>query len=302
MNYPILGLIVANVIWGAAAPIFKFALGNIPPFTLAFIRFFGAGLLLAPLAVVHRQRMRAQDWVNVVLAAFFGIAINISFFFLGLQRAPSINAPIIISSAPLLLFLFAVIFLKEKPASRVFLGMLIALVGDLIIILSPLWRAGQSLIFGEIQGNLFFLLAVIGIVLMPLFNKKVLGRVNIYQVTCLEFLIAAVIFFPLMINELQTWSFGQLTSVGWTGIIYGIFFSSSLAYFLFNYGTSRLNTQEIGLFFYVDPITALIIAVVLLHEYPTIYYGLGTLLVFLGIFIAERRLHYHPVHKLTSKK
>ena len=37
---PILALIITNVIWGAASPIFKLALTNIPPFTLAFIRFF----------------------------------------------------------------------------------------------------------------------------------------------------------------------------------------------------------------------------------------------------------------------
>ncbi|EKE12839.1 MAG: hypothetical protein ACD_13C00135G0001, partial [uncultured bacterium] len=42
----ILALIVANIIWGAASPIFKLSLQNIPPFTLAFLRFFLGSILL----------------------------------------------------------------------------------------------------------------------------------------------------------------------------------------------------------------------------------------------------------------
>ena len=42
----ILALVIANIIWGAASPIFKYALTDIPPFTLAFIRFFYPWLLL----------------------------------------------------------------------------------------------------------------------------------------------------------------------------------------------------------------------------------------------------------------
>lgn len=49
-NQAIIALIIANIIWGAASPIFKLALENIPPFTLAYIRFLGAALILAPFA------------------------------------------------------------------------------------------------------------------------------------------------------------------------------------------------------------------------------------------------------------
>ncbi|PIX68551.1 hypothetical protein COZ40_02690, partial [Candidatus Roizmanbacteria bacterium CG_4_10_14_3_um_filter_39_13] len=48
---PIVALIIANIIWGAACPIFKFALVNIPPFTIAFIRFFFAGIIFLPLVL-----------------------------------------------------------------------------------------------------------------------------------------------------------------------------------------------------------------------------------------------------------
>ena len=44
----ILAILIANIIWGAAPPVFKYALEGIPPFILAFIRFFSASLIFLP--------------------------------------------------------------------------------------------------------------------------------------------------------------------------------------------------------------------------------------------------------------
>lgn len=300
MNYPILALIITNVIWGAASPIFKFALGNIPPFTLAFIRFFLASFIFLPLVIKKWQKISFSDLFLACLAGFFGITVNIAFFFLGLLKAPSINAPIITSSAPIILFLFSVIFLKERPKRTVFLGMFIALIGTLTIILSPFLLDGKKFVLGQFSGNLFFVLAMLGMVLKPIFNKKTSVRINVYQITFIEFIFGALTFLPFMFGELQKWSFNQLDVRGLTGIIFGVFFSSALAYFLFNWGISKLPAQEVGIFYYIDPIIALLIAMPLLNEYPTIYYFFGAVLVFLGIFIAEKRLHYHPIHKIKK--
>src|SRR3989338_6900538 len=92
----ILALILANIIWGAASPIFKFSLQNIPPFTLAFIRFYGASLILLVMTYPY-LKIERKDWLKMVLLSFFGVTFNISFFFLGLKLAPSINAPFISS-------------------------------------------------------------------------------------------------------------------------------------------------------------------------------------------------------------
>jgi len=79
---PILALIITNLIWGAASPIFKFALQNIPPFTLAFIRFFSAGLIFIPFVFIYRQKVSWLDQIKILWIGFFGVTINIAFFFM----------------------------------------------------------------------------------------------------------------------------------------------------------------------------------------------------------------------------
>src|SRR3990167_10164129 len=150
---PVLALIIANIIWGGASPIFKFALTNIPPFTLAFIRFFFAGLIFLPLAISKWQRLTFRQWLEVLLVGFFGITINISFFFLGVVRTESINVPVIASSGPVFIYLLSIIFLKEKPKLKVLAGMTIALLGVLFIILSPLILDGKKFVIGAVEGN-----------------------------------------------------------------------------------------------------------------------------------------------------
>ncbi|OGK08893.1 hypothetical protein A2767_05095 [Candidatus Roizmanbacteria bacterium RIFCSPHIGHO2_01_FULL_35_10] len=297
---PILALIIANIIWVAASPIFKFALENIPPFTLAFIRFFFAAIILFPFVKGFDIKLSGKEWMELILGAIFGISINITFFFWGLQRSESINAPIIASSGPVFLYFLSIMFLKEKGQLKIFFGMIIALLGVMLIIFAPILFDGKIIASGELQGNIFFVLATIGAILHPLLQKNVIAKIGVFKISVLSFFIGAATFFPFMLNESRVWSINQLNIQGWTGIIFGVFLSSALAYSLFMYGISKIKMQEVGLFTYIDPIVAVLIAIPLLHEFPTIHFFIGSLLVFGGIYLAEGRIHWHPLHKLKG--
>ncbi len=297
---PVTALIIANIIWGAASPIFKFSLTNIPPYSLALIRFFFAGLLFIPfLKLGELKQMQKNDWLNVFLASFANAA-NVMFFFWGVDKTSSINVPIIASSAPLLLFVFSIIFLKEKPKLKVFVGMLIALAGVLIVIMMPFLQKGINS-FGELEGNLMIVVATIAAVIQPLLLKDVLKKVNALTVTFTMFLFSSFFFSVGVPFEFQHWSLNQLNIAGWTGIIFGVLLSSWLAYFLFFYGLSKIDAQEIGIFSYIDPVIAVLIAIPLLGEYPDFYFLLGSCFIFLGIFVAEKRIHWHPIWRLMRK-
>jgi len=302
---PVLALVIANIIWGAASPIFKFSLENIPPFTLAFIRFFFAGLILLPFVEHHWQKLDWKTLGIICLGAFFGITVNISFYFLALVRTASINAPIIASAQPLFLYLFAIFVLRERPRKRVLTGILLSFAGVMTIILSPFFMNGGTPLAAketEVLGNLFLVIATMGVIGNVLVFKKVLKQTNPFQVAFISFLFGSLTFLPFAMNELRTWSLASLNGHGWTGIIFGVFFSSALAYSLFIYGISKIEAEEVGIFTYIDPVVAVLLAIPLLNEYPTIFFYLGTMFVFVGILVAEGRIHYHPLHRLRRKK
>ena len=115
----IIALIIANIIWGASSPIFKWSLENVQPFTLAFLRFFIASLILWPFALPHIT-LKIKDIPKIILLAAIGITIHISLFFLGLKLTSSINVPIIGASAPIFLMIVAFLYLHEKPKRKDF--------------------------------------------------------------------------------------------------------------------------------------------------------------------------------------
>ncbi len=254
-----------------------------------------AALFLLPLSFKY-LKIQKSDWVNLFLIAFFGISINITFFFFGLLLAPSINAPIISSAAPVFIYLFSIFFLHEKNHPKVLLGTLVSLSGVIVIVIQPILNHG---IDTQIIGNIFFIVATMGTVLHSIIGKKVLDKYNPFAVTFWSFLIGSLTFFPLFIKEMVTLSpFATIDQRGILGLIFGILFSSTAAYTLYHWGMKQIEAQEIGVFFYIDPIIAAIIAIPLLGEQITGVFLFGSLLVFSGIFVAEGRLHYHPLHKL----
>ncbi|OGG14643.1 hypothetical protein A2773_02550 [Candidatus Gottesmanbacteria bacterium RIFCSPHIGHO2_01_FULL_39_10] len=296
-NKAILALITANLIWGAASPIFKLSLENISPFLLAFIRFLGAALILLPFAF-SKLNINKRDIPKLVLLSLFGITLNISFFFLGLKLSPSINAPIIASSGPVLLYIFSIFILKEKTHPKVLVGLLVSLLGVLIIVGQPIIENGFNV---AIIGNLFFLLATVGTVGHAIVSKSILDRYEAVTITFWSFIIGSITFLPFAFIEIVNYNpLPALDYRGILGIIFGIFLSSALAYLLYEWGIKKIEAQEVGIFTYIDPVIAIMIAVPLLGEVVTTIFLLGSILIFLGIAIAEGRLHYHPIHKLRS--
>jgi drug/metabolite transporter (DMT)-like permease len=297
----VLALIIANIIWGFASPIFKWSLTNITPFTLAFLRFFIASILFA---IMLRKKLHLPihdkgDLKLLVIHALTGITANITFFFLGLQLTLAMNVPVIASSQPIMVFLFAYFFLKEKFKFNKVLGMVIGTLGILVIVLEPIYYNG---IDGNALGNFLIVIATISGVIGMLTGRTIFQKYNPLVLMFWAFVISTISFLPPAIAETvqNPTMLASLDIRGIVGIIFGSVFSSAMAYGLYSYGLSKIQASEASLFIYIDPIAGTILSYFMLHEPITTPFLIGALFIFAGIFIAERRIHYHPFHRLGS--
>ncbi|MBU1326756.1 DMT family transporter [Patescibacteria group bacterium] len=294
-----IALIIANIIWGAAAPIFKLSLQNIPPFTLAFWRFFLGSLLLL---VIFRQKLRIniasrRDFFLLLGYALCGITGNIIFYFLGLRLTFAMNAPVIGSAQPIITLILALVFLREKFAWKKFIGMILGSMGVLVIIFEPLLEKG---VYGSILGNVFLTLAMLLAVAQTIFGKSALDRYSPLAFTFWAFIIGAASFTPLAFYEY--FKIPQLYQTldwrGFAGIGFGAVFSSAAAYTLYAWGLSKITASDTSVFSYIDPVVGTVLAFFLLKEPITPPFVVGSFLIFGGIFLAEGRLHYHPIRRL----
>jgi drug/metabolite transporter (DMT)-like permease len=173
----IFALILVNIIWGASFPIYKWTLEEIPPFTFVFIRFFIGAIILLPFAL-DKFKIEKNDILKIFAASFAGITLCISFLFMGLRLAPSINSSIIMSASPIILILAAIFYFHERPKRKVVFGTIVSLTGIMIIILRPLLENGINL---AILGNLLFLMAALGGIIHTLILEKIMKLIQLLQ-------------------------------------------------------------------------------------------------------------------------
>ncbi len=294
----ILCLIAANIIWGAAAPIFKWTLQDINPLTFAFLRFFLSALVILPFAY-KRLRIKREDIYTLVFLSVMGLAFRIAYNFYGLKFAPSINELVIASTAPVFLLIGAIALFHEKARKKLLLGMILSFVGVIVIVVEPVITSGIDISF---MGNIFFLVAMCLSVVYILLLKELAPKYHVITLLFWTFAIAAITLLPFAGFEIVRSNFEtDLSMKVLIGIAFAVFFSTVLAHFLNLYGVKYIKASEVGLFSYVDPFIGIAIAQPLLGEYITPHYLIGAVLVFAGIFIAENRLHYHPFHLLKTK-
>ena len=293
----ILALILANIIWGVASPIYKWSLVSISPLMLAFYRFL-IPLIILSFFYKKLQRVKINDLGFFILLGVLNCTFNVGLYLVGLAYAPSIDAPVIGSSGPIFVLIGSVLFLKDKITKKLLFGNLVGLTGVLFIVLQPV---SSTLEKHSILGNSLFIIATLAAAMATIISKKLSKKYNFLTITFWVFLVATISFFPIpLLTYLHHQSLFTFDTRSLVAVLFGGIGSSLLAYLLFYWGLHYIAASQTTAFNYVDPVAAIVIAIPLLHEYPNIIFITGTLLILGGIYIAEGRLHWHPLHKLLS--
>lgn len=294
LNSPIFLTAAAAIIWGATAPIMKLTLVEIPPFSLAFIRMTLASVIMI-FFVYKSLQINKVDRIHFFWAALTGVTLNLSFFFFGLKLTQAINASFLVASVPIFTILAAHFYLREKITFRLSAGAAVAFAGVAVIIGKPQFANGSA----QTLGNILLLFAAISWVSHEIIAKKLL---KIYKPSVVAFYtmaIGAATLLPLSLFELFTnpaWIQG-VSIKGMLGLLYGIFFASLIAYWAWQKGLSKLEAGKASFFFYLNPVSGVILSMLLLGEKVSPALLFGGAAIAAGVFLAESHRRSHPLHR-----
>lgn len=298
---PFIALILAHLIWGANFIVAKVTLQEFPPYSLAFMRFAFASLLLAPffLAETKKVRIKKEDLPKLVSIGVLIVTLNITFFFAGIIRTTAIHASVLTLIIPILSVILGWLLLKEVVNVINIIGILTGLLGALVIIgLPELFLGGFSAqsLFGDTLIILASVVFVFGVVLSREMSKKYSSLV----ITAIAFMIGTTTFAIPAYKEYLTnpaW-FSQITTLGFLGLMYMTFLSSISAYFLFEFGLSKTSVIKADLFQYIEPFIASFLAVTILKEKISVPFIVGAILIIAGVYLGTlAKEHHHRIHK-----
>jgi len=134
---PYVLLILATLLWGGNFVIGRAVSGDIPPLTLAFLRWCVAFVIFFPIAyrqLKYEWPMLKENWFIVIILSLTGVAAFNTLVYIGLHYTTSINASLMNSSTPIMIYILSFIFLKEKLSKFQLIGTILSLSGVAFII------------------------------------------------------------------------------------------------------------------------------------------------------------------------
>jgi drug/metabolite transporter (DMT)-like permease len=277
---------MAAGIWGGMYVASKYALNTIPPFTLLFIRYFLASLILLGWCRWKRIALtpRQDGWLLFQIG-FFGYFLSIASQFLGTRLSSAHMGAVITSLSPVFQSLFAILLLSERITLKQVLAIGISLIG--VFIITGVTRT-NSQAFNP--GNLYFLAAAGLWGYYSVLSKKAAERHQVIQITAWGILWATLFALPAAFTEIGSWdiraAFCSLPVLG--SVLYIAIFATTIAYFCWNKGLALTNPHQAGLFFFFQPVVGSVLGWLILGEALTAIFFLGGLLILAGVYFAMR--------------
>lgn len=287
MNSQTAGVIAAigsSALGGTAAAMTRYVIGATDPVTLAAFRFGIAFVLVLPLAVASRAKWpQGRDWISVAGLGmlFFGLFFVI--YNVSMSYTTAARGSLALSTLPLVTMLLATLLGRETLTVRKSTGVLVAIGGVTIALGAGLAGAPE----GAWRGDLIM---VGGTLCMALYN--VWSRPLTARSSRLGFL-AAGMGFGSASSVLVAWQTGGFTATAhfgmaqWTAVVLLGVLGGAAAFYLWVYALERTTPTRVANTITVNPITASILAALLIGEPIGVNLVVGVTAVFAGLWIAS---------------
>jgi len=276
-------LISLVVIWGVSWPIYKLAVAYTPPLLFAGLRAMLGGLLLAAIIFKMRNKLNWRKyWPKYCISAFFNTILFFGLHTIGLIYLPGGLFSVLVYFQPVLLGLFAWIWLGENMTPIKMVGLIIGFFG--IVVVSVDGLIVQLSAIGVVLGLLTALFWAIGVI----YVKKVSGEVDSYWMVAMQFTIGGV-FLLVFGSFFEEWSAIEWNAIFIFGLSWGATMGIPVAYVIYYKLVHSGDASKVGAFTFLVPVIAVYVSTVFLNEPITITLLIGLVMVVISICLVNYR-------------
>jgi len=282
-------LITAIAIWGGSFIATKIAVQDVSPVTVVWLRFLIGTIILGYIAWNQNELVlpERKDALELLWLGFLGITLHQWLQSNGLVTSEASTTAWLVSTSPIFMALLGWILLKEKLSWQTISGILLATFGVVLVVTKGDIR---SVFYGKFgaSGDILILISAPNWALFSVLSRPILKRFSAIKVTFF------VLFFGWLLTSVQFlighyWiELNQLSTASWASIAFLGVFCSALAYIFYNDGLKVLPASKVGVFLYLEPLFATIIAAAVLSESIMLASLAGGGLILLGVWFVNR--------------
>jgi drug/metabolite transporter (DMT)-like permease len=272
---------IVCIVWGTTYLVIRIGLETIPPLLLTGIRYTAAGLLLLAVVLVRRTPIPrdARTLGNLALCGFLMVGLGNLAVVWSEQWVPSGLAALLVATAP---FWMAIIEMfrpsGERLNARGALGTLIGF-GGVALLVTPKGSGGAwSTAF--LIGALVIQIGSIGWQLGSFQGKYNLKHVPLLASAALQMLFGGVIV-TVVGFAIGEGSRFVLTPRTFGALAYLTLVGSVIAYSAYVFALAHMRTTHTSLYAYVNPVVAVFLGWLILHE-PLTWMSIAAMVVILA--------------------
>ena len=262
---------------------------EVGPWTLAFLRWSGAFLILLPLGYESLRASRAAllaEARTIGVLGFLGMWVCGGLVYVALGHTTAMNATLIYAAANVLILLLEWTFRGRAIRPRELLGTLLALAGVAAVALGGTGLGGLSFNPGDL---LIALAALSWAVYSVVLKRPGLTAIPGLALFAAIMLAGAAMLAPMMAWEVWAGEALPQTARAWLAVAGVALVPSVGAFFGYQYGVRRFGPATMAMTSYLWTPFGVVLAVVFLGESLGAHHLLGLALIVPGVVLATAR-------------
>lgn len=281
-----LSVLFASALFGSVFTLAKVPLTTVDPLALSAIVYTIAGLGLIPFAKASFRFKTRREYYYLAIITIFGAVAAPALLLYGLQQTNASDAAILANGEIVFTIMLSAIFFGEKPHGRVGLFAVILVIIGLFIATTNLKVSETILEFNA--GNLLILASMLMWAIDNNVSRRLSSNVRPAKIAMVKSLSGGLVLLAIVLFLGKS---GAITSIEpslWL-IIVGMSVSGfGGALLLFLQGIKRIGTVRAMSVFSMTPIFGIVIAAIALGESISVFQGIATGLIIVGILLVSR--------------
>ena len=262
----------------------------VPPISLAFWRWTFVFLFLLPftyLSLKKNYKIIIIEYKKLFFLGAMGCGVCGAFPFLAGETTTVTNMGIIYTSSPIFIIMISAFFFNEKINLIKIIGLISCLVGVFAIIIKGDINLLISLNFTI--GDLWMLAAAIGWALYSIYLFYWKSQLPIFQRFTLVAFFGAMSLLPFYIIEEAIVQRTEFNSQFFSWVLFAAISPGIIAFTLYTMAQKKLGASLTGFTLYIFTIYGAIYGYFLFEEKLENYHLVGTVLVFIGVYLAKKK-------------
>lgn len=279
--------LIAVVVWGFSIIATKYALSEVRPVTIIFLRQL-LGISFLALIVLKEKKSFSINRSGALWVLLLGLLTSLHLWIqvTGLQYTSASNTGWIVGFTPVFMAILGAIFFKEKIGIQQIAGIAVSFFGLMLLV-----GKGDFSRIDLIQnkGDLLVITSSFTWSVYSIVSKKAAIGFSPLLSTLYLFVIMAIVTAPFTLNKNDLNAVINLSLYGWLSIIFLGIFCSGVGYYLWAQTLNEMSAAKAGAFLYVEPVITFIFAAVLLNDNITVITFLSGIIIIAGVILVNRK-------------